>query len=349
MTKYINKSQCVYLIGDGIIPISVEPNEVVDSAMLSFIPDHFIPFDVNRIYTYRKVNIDRQYALGDLIQLIPVVRHLKARGIDILISTSNRFVPYLKWLFQDIAFSISKTQDKTALKISLNGILERDHSLENKERAKHRVDIYSEFMGIAHKSKLDWGYFMKKDAGECFIKEGDNVIAIQLRGSGPIKTLPEDFVKKMAHNIAKTHKVLLIDQDPNKGFEGHNILNLCGKMNILDIVKTLEKCKCVLTMDSGVLWLAHVANCPTLTFLGSTREQERLSLHPQYPHGAKAINMAEAVGCTPCFETKANCKGSIRCMNAFDHDTIMKKVFTNLNSILSEVKNVEKKEKSNSA
>ena len=327
---------------NSLLSTTIDGNEVFDSNTINIDLSKvggIQKFKEIEIGRYEVINLIRIYALGDLIQLVPIARYLKNQGIckQVQITTSNRFLSSLKRIFPDILFSTVKNISNDVLKINLNSILEHDHSLKNKERNLHRVHIYANFLNIKDRIHLDWSSRMKEKDGKCFINEEDNVIAVQIRGSGSIKTLPFDFIKKMCKRIAKQNKVILIDHDSNYGFEGDNIINACGKMGVLDIVRTLENCKCVITMDSGILWLAHVAKCPVITFLGSTREHERISLHPLYPHKAKSINLSQEVGCEPCFETKIYCEGKIRCMNEFNYDTIIKKVLNNLEIILSEV------------
>jgi ADP-heptose:LPS heptosyltransferase len=89
-------------------------------------------------------------------------------------------------------------------------------------------------------------------------------------------------------------------------------------------------------MDSGILWLAHVASCPVLTLLGPTREEERVSLHPLYPEKAKSINIANMIGCTPCFETKARCGGKVNCMNNFDRAKLLEEIKLKISEIVGE-------------
>ena len=347
MNLYINRSKATHILNNFGSPFGlvVGPNEVFDRRQTSVPVDqfsYFEKFDISQMYDIDTVVLVREYALGDLIQLIPVVREFKKKkNVNrVIISTADRFVTYLSKLFSDITFSTlldSSHTKKIGIKVNLNGVLEADHSLQNEQRNVHRVSIYSDFLGMsATLDEDDWGVVMKKKvSGKLFFNEADTVIAVQIRGSGKMKTLPYEFVRRMSLSVAAMgYKVLLIDQDASKGFEGKNIINACGKMNIIDIVANLEKCKCVLTMDSGVLWLAHVANCPVIAFLGSTRASERISLHPQYPEKAISINLAEHIGCTPCFETCSRCKGSIDCMNKFDHDIILKHVHENINLIL---------------
>ena len=349
---YINKSNATHILTHGSSPFgfSVRPNEIFDRRQTDIPVERlpwFEPFYMTSVLNANEVTLIREYALGDLIQLIPIARQLKKiNNKHLNIATTQRFVGCLRNMFEDLNFITTEKLNcaKLGIKIHLNGILERDHSLNNPDRNLHRVDIYSKFFGLKVE-ELDWSLKMQNTPEKMFFKENEKVIALQIRGSGAMKTLPHDFIKKIAFAIVQMgYKVLLIDQDKGMGFDGENIINACGKMDVIDIVTNLQKCKCVITMDSGVLWLAHVANCPVLTFLGSTREAERMSLHPQYPEKARSINLSEHVGCTPCFETRVRCKGSIDCMNKFNRDTILKEVIQNLKIILKGDENGQKEE-----
>lgn len=343
---YINISPATHILPCGdmnFTPIVVKQNEIFDRRQTTLNVDkfkYFRKFNIKEIVDQESLTLVREFALGDLIMLIPVARNFKKQKNikNLFIATSERFIKPLNTLFPDLEFLKLSTCEskKHGLKIHLNGILECDHSLNNEQRNLHRVDIYGKFLDTKI-DQLDWSSQMQTK-GRLFIKPQENTIALQIRGSGYMKTLPYEFVQRMALSIAaKGFKVLLIDQDAGKGFEGKNIINACGKMSVVDIIENLKYCKCVLTMDSGVLWLAHVASCPVITFLGSTREHERLSLHPLYPAKAKSIDLATHIGCTPCFETKARCKGTIDCMNKFNHDTILNEVHRNLDIILKGV------------
>jgi len=343
---YINVSPATHILPNGdmnFTPVVVQPNEIFDRRQTNLDVDKyssFRKFNIKEIYGHENLTLVREFALGDLIMLIPVARNFKRQKNikNLFIATSERFIKPLKTLFPDLEFLKLSACDnkKHGLQIHLNGILECDHSLNNEQRNLHRMDIYANFLNTKI-DKLDWSSQMQTK-GKLFINPKENTIALQIRGSGYMKTLPYEFVQRMATSIAaKGFKVLLIDQDASKGFEDHNIINACGKMTVIDIIENLKHCKCVLTMDSGVLWLAHVAACPVITFLGSTREHERMTLHPLYPEKARTIDLATHIGCTPCFETRARCKGTIDCMNKFNHDTILNEVHRNLDIILKGV------------
>jgi len=304
----------------------------------------FDEFNLSLLYNTKRITIHREYALGDLIQLIAAARLIKQyyNISEIYIITNDRFVEHLNYCFHDIKFLTSEYlihgSSDFGFTFTIDGILERDHSIHNKENAKHRMEILLNYFGITEftKEELDWSLQLRGEVAMPAIPNDKKIIGVQMRGSGCMKTLPRQMVKDMINELAKDHYVALIDQDKDQGFEGKNILNLCGKLQPPQVIELLRRCSLCLTMDSGVLWMAHVANCPTLTFLGSTREAERISLHPQYPEKAKGIDLTKYVGCEPCFETRVRCKGAINCMNKVNYDMIKDELLEKVKQILGE-------------
>ena len=346
MDLYANMGKCVQILptSSSFEPLEVYPNMIFDADTITMdinIVQNVVPFSCDSIKEQKKIVLCRTYALGDVIQLIPIARHLrKTYGMKVTIATSDRYTRTIKTLFPEFTIIPYTSRnlvesDIYGIKLGLDGVLEADHSNTNPERLIHRVHIYSKFILDEELNELDWTSHVK-ESGILF-KKTDEVIGIQLRGSGKMKTMPEEFVKKMVFEITKTHKVMLIDQDSKRGFEGKNIINACGRTDIVKLYTHLKYLKCCLTMDSGVLWLAHMASCPTITFLSSTRKEERLSLHPLYKQGkALVVDLAKDVGCKPCFETTKYCGGSINCMNKFNYDRILNSVMEKIKLILKD-------------
>lgn len=345
MTRYYNKTKCPQIMkANGIQQRVIMPNMIFKEGDYNIV--NWKPYDIFEMKLLKdaqNVNILRTYALGDLIQLIAVVREFKKQYNvkNARILTSPRFVDILKFIFRDIYITTENMvqwfEPKDGFTINLNSIIEKDHSLTNIDSKKHRVDIMLEYLDCkcVDKSKLDWSSQMQNIS----IPRLDSIlplVGIQIRGSGKLKTLPMDYIKKIVSSLSKEYTVVLIDQDKSYGFEGNNIINLCGKLTVPQLLQVMRNLDCCITMDSGVLWLAHIVDCPVVTLLGPTREHERLSLHPSYPEKAKAVELQKMVKCKSCFETMENCKGKINCMNVANCDTIIIAIEKNIKLILGE-------------
>lgn len=347
MRLYYNKTKCTQLIyrNGTVYPTTINPKMIVDlSSYKDYQLSDFDVFDLSLIQNTDTITLHREYALGDLLQLIAAARLIKKRYNikKIVVITNERFVSDLNYCFKDIIFITSEfliqSQPNLGYIFTLDGILEKDHSGTNHENGLHRIEILLNYFGINEftKDDLDWSLNLVGGLNMPQLKTDKKMIGLQIRGSGYMKTLPTEMIKQIATELSKEHYVVLIDQDKDKGFEGKNIINLCGQLKPPHVIELLRRCQLCLTMDSGVLWMAHVANCPTLTFLGSTREHERISLHPQYPDKAKCIDLTKYVGCEPCFETRCRCKGAINCMNKVSYDMIKAELLEKVKLILGD-------------
>ena len=342
MSLVYNKSKCSQIldIPGYAIPTVIHSGMIFDSEaykVLNWNP--FSPFEFEKLRNANLVYINRQYALGDVLMLIPVVRRMKEfyNIKEVGIITSETIVRSLNRTFDDIKFQTSEclARVKADFIFQTDGILERDHSFTNHQHEVHRTQIYLDYLGITDNKNLNWtpSKFIIPD-----VKFDNNMkkIGLQIRGSGAIKTLPFPFVMEMAKKLSDKYQVVLLDGNKDLGFEGNNILNLCGKISVAQCISVLQQIDGVITMDSGMLWMAHCAKTPVVTFLGATREHERMTLHPLYPEKARVINMAEIVGCEPCFETRIRCKRAHNCMNTFDRGIVLEKLLSEVKIILGE-------------
>ncbi len=114
-----------------------------------FISEKDIFFDKNIFYKQGlTIGLYRSYALGDLVQLIPIVNYLKTISNNkYVLITTKRFIKTMKHfnVFHDVIETPNKKLDKI---IYLDGILENDHNKNNKEHLMHRIKIYESFFGI---------------------------------------------------------------------------------------------------------------------------------------------------------------------------------------------------------
>jgi len=342
---YYNKTQCPQIMKpNGIQQIVIMPKMIFredEFDIKNWKP--FAEFSLGLLSGEKVVTIFRQYALGDIIQLIVVAREFKRQYKigEIRIITSNRYLKLCRFVFPDIKFYsdelINWLTPDFGFVINLNAVLEKDHDIKNCECYNHRIWNMLDYLecSFIKNDVLNWSSNMP-DIKIPELKSDLPMIGLQIRGSGKLKTLPTGHIKQIASELSKKYTVVLIDHSIDKGFEGENIINLCGKLNVPQVIKVLEKLDCCITMDSGVLWLAHIANCPIITLLASTRASERINLHPLYPAKAKGIDLSAMVNCKPCFETMINCKGKIHCMNDVDCDKIIKEINLKLKLIIGE-------------
>jgi len=142
------------------------------------------------------------------------------------------------------------------------------------------------------------------------------LIAVQLRGSGPMKSLPKPQVASLIRLLKPMGDIVLIESDEKlaREYAGPGVHAMPGR-DALHTVELLRHVDLAVTMDSGPLWLAHAAACPTLCIMGPTRPAQRITFHPLYASGqVRAVSLNEIISCPACFEQAKACKGAFACM-----------------------------------
>lgn len=116
-----------------------------------FVCEHDIIFDPEIFNSVGlNVGIKRFGAFGDLIQLIPIIKHLKARSKNkYTLITNQQYVSDMKEF--NVFDNVVSTGTNLALfhkVIYLDGVAESDHSLTNHQRYMHRVNIFEDFLNL---------------------------------------------------------------------------------------------------------------------------------------------------------------------------------------------------------
>jgi hypothetical protein len=131
----------------------VEVPEFIATELLKspmFVCEADLQFDSRVFLTPGNFAINRFGALGDLIQLLPVVRHLKLSGHKFSLYTQQQYVSIFSeiGIFESVNTSGSLDKRIYDRVFYLDGVLENDHDLQSPDRLKHRIHIYEEFFGI---------------------------------------------------------------------------------------------------------------------------------------------------------------------------------------------------------
>ena len=283
-----------------------------------------------------RILIRRFGALGDLIMLRAVVHSFTKLfpWVSFGLRCEDRHLAIFKndplWI-EKLGYS-DNCEIEYSGTIILDGIAEVDHSRRAEEQV-HRVDLFTRFLlkgvdMIGKKLDITWhlpiGYEDRTWVQKWMISQkiarhqldGSPLIALQMRGSGEMKSLPESHVRELALNLAEYGHVVLLD--PDNYYE--DLLQKSNKIHqpqtdVLKIASILEYVDCCVTMDSGILWICHCTKTPVVCLLGPTRPSERITLHPLYKDGlARTIELNEIIHCPPCFETANRCSWRYDCL-----------------------------------
>jgi ADP-heptose:LPS heptosyltransferase len=196
----------------------------------------------------------------------------------------------------------------------------------------HRSEIYARILGIDLKDynfTLPYSGCEKAMVSALLQRKGYKtgpLIGFQLKGASAQRSFPADKVKKVIGMLAADGiSVALLDGDRNAGWEGENIVNLCGKMNVLELAALIDKCTLVVSTDSGVTHIAGAVGKRNVAFFGCIPAKNRV----KYPM-CKVVDLARKHGCEPCWENGERCGRRWSCLaevsEKFVYDRIMEQL-----------------------
>lgn len=143
------------------------------------------------------------------------------------------------------------------------------------------------------------------------------LVALQLRGSGLMKSLPPALMQQLVRRLlALEVSLILLEHDDRTArlYEVSDDVHTMTQRDALHGIELLKHVDLAITMDSGPLWMAHAAACPVLAVLGPTRPEQRIAFHPLYPRGARAVCLNDLIKCPACFEAAKACHGRYDCL-----------------------------------
>ena len=276
--------------------------------------------------------IARRGGLGDVIMLLPVIRVLMELYPKMRVNfyTTHRHAQFLEHTQTERLRIIDESRIRRGgvdFGMSMEGVVERDHDLPGtKYTTMPRHQIYAEALGVLKEvKKIEHQQDFSIEVTEADRKKvlawtrGINrpMALLQVRGNAPTRCLPFDRMVAITEHLVKMgFAVLPSDYVFFSKLKGDHVYQFHGA-TLRQVLEIMRQCKFVITMESGLLHMAHVANAPTICFYGPTRIQERGAFHPSYDKGwVVPIQLDKEVGCEPCFVTTIKCKGAIPCMRA---------------------------------
>lgn len=297
------------------------------------------------------LGIAREGGLGDVIMLLPVIRVLMNLypKMKVQLYTTRRHAQFLEHAATErLCFLDTRTIRKGGvdLGMSMEGVVERDHDLPGtKYTTMPRHMIYAESLDIEKEVKKiehlqDFSVATSQEDKKralsltCGIKRP--MVMLQVRGNAATRCLPFDKIIAITKHLEKMgFAVLPSDYVFFPALKSDNVFQFY-KATLRQVLEIMKLCKFLITMESGLLHMAHTANVPTICFYGPTRIEERGAFHPSYEKGwVVPIKLDKEVKCKPCFVTTVQCEGKVSCMRAIPTIRLVAMVETAVQRMLS--------------
>ncbi len=141
---------------------------------------------------------------------------------------------------------------------------------------------------------------------------------------GPAKQWPLSYFKELAqHLISEDFQVWVMgsQKDHSAGEnissdQSSDIINLCGKTSIAEVIDLIAYCKGAVSNDSGLMHVAAAASCPVVGIYGSSSPK----FTPPLTQQAKVLHLN--LDCGPCFKRECplqhlDCLNKISPQNVF--------------------------------
>lgn len=298
--------------------ISAEPDQVINVGIAKSMPAGFedVPnfIDLVKARGEKGFYIQRTFALGDTLMTVPAVRYCQHLGWNVRMRVSSEFVPLLSFLGINCEPSFYPAQ---GFGILMDWIVEQD--IGNHELGQfHRVAIYLKALGLPmpDAKELDWTCDLSKFP-QSPIDLKEPYVVFQGQGANKRKQLPQDTIERILRDLNdRGVKVYYIGEPRDLSPIGKRVIATGMKFNFLELFPVIAGARCLISVDSGPLWISHFTNTPTVTILGPSHEKQRLALHPLYPDATLWVPTNEWIGCPSCYEGAQACQGLIRCLNS---------------------------------
>lgn len=273
-----------------------------------------------------RICLVRESSIGDILLMLPVFYRIKELYTlcQIFFATVDRYMPLFKYV--DFIEPVKKQKiEFEAYDIGYDFNL----SLERAERAGwgknyHRSNIYARLLGLdlkEYRFDLPISGEEKKVAREILhangYKEGP-LVGFQIRGAETYRSIPIQKVKNVVNRLAQEGiQVALLDGDRNIGWEGENIINTCGMLDLLGLLGVVDSCDLVVSTDSGITHIAGALGKKNVAFFACVPAENRV----KYPN-CKVVDLARAYGCEPCWESGDKCGRRWSCLAEADENLI---------------------------
>lgn len=268
----------------------------------------------------------------DFLEIIRVVRQIRAQGFDLAILFQNAFEAALLTRLGGIKNRVGYNTDGRGFLLS-HGVRRRDDIMKG-----HQVEYYLAIlsgMGWEAKSK-DPALFVDPKEIERMealllthgIHEGDFLVALSPGAIyGPAKRWPSERFALIGDWATEKWgaKVLIMGSEGEKaigaevkGTMKQPALDLSGMTSLEGAIALIKRCGFFVTNDSGLMHAAAALNVPLVAVFGST---DPVATGPRGPNSRIVRHETE---CAPCL--KPECPEDYRCMLSIEPEEVWKEM-----------------------
>ncbi len=279
---------------------------------------------VNRIITFtREGGFFRK--LSEMIQVIKEIRNQK---FDLAILFQNAFEAALLSRIGGVRFRLGYNTDGRSLLLTHRVI--RNEEILNVHLIEYYLSILRA-MGWEAKSrepslKLDRKYLL--DAGKLLHLNGiapeDFLVGLNPGAMfGGAKKWPPDRFAKIGDMAVENWRAKVVILGTRSEMEvcdtlarsmKQNVLNLCGKTTLAEVIGVIGKCNFFVTNDSGLMHISAALGVPTLAIFGPT---DHVATGPR---GARTKIVKHDIECAPCL--KQECLTDHHCMLSIEAEEV---------------------------
>ncbi|MDD2523826.1 MAG: glycosyltransferase family 9 protein [Endomicrobiaceae bacterium] len=154
------------------------------------------------------------------------------------------------------------------------------------------------------------------------IQNSDKIIAFIPFARGKTKNWNKENYLKLAEMIKTNDKdckiVILGSQNDYGKIQTEQLIDLCGKTDILMLANILQKCKYVVGSDTGAMHLANAIGLHSAFIFGGS------DINETSPYGNNAIVITANLSCSPC---RGKCKYNIeKCLEQVTPEIVFERV-----------------------
>lgn len=214
-----------------------------------------------------------------------------------------------------------------------------DQVLDNRKRQKHQVhahfDVLKETLGMTTFDDRGIEMWLSEEAQakadeiwkKSFPDGSRTIIGLNIGASWPTKRWPKEYFAELADRLVDEGygiayfggpmDVEIVEQtiDLMRHKQNPHVVQLTGKVSLMELGALLKKCRVFVTNDSGPMHIATAMKVPLVSMFGASPVQGF------WPYNDISVVLKTPLPCHPCY--KHSCKlGGLECMYAISVDTV---------------------------